>query len=321
MTLVTKQNTLVLCIFLHLLLQLAVGVKHQELDGSEVDDSEVLVHPVHVHGKSIVVLATVQSVTSTSIELITALMKLCTWFDHGKCNVIVGSEHTDRKTVECLKKKFPDDLQFQDDPPKPQGPFKVLGKSEMNEPRTWRYARIRNALMESALAKQTDYIMPVDTDGTVMLSDITYGAITTAMSERYEDEWDATAFVSVRPYYDWWAARCTVESPNCWTSSTCFIRQNFECVSEAERDSTVTFHKVASAYNGLSIYKSSTIGTCRYDGHGGFSGNGFVSGQDCEHVALNKCLTRKGTRFMLSSLRIDAPHPFLFFLGGRPKLP
>lgn len=298
----SRTMTLVLCTFLHLLLQLAVGLK------TSTDGSKVMVDPVHVHGKSIVVLATVQSVTSKWIPSVTALMKLCVWFDHGKCHVIVGSSNRDLTTVDLLQKRFPGALQFQDDPSELPAPILVLGKNQTHEPRTWKYARIRNSLLETALAKNATYIMPVDSDGTVAFTETTFGAITTAMSERYDDDWDATAFVSVTPYYDWWAARCTLESPNCWaaSSNTCFDRNYFQCVSKAERNSNVIFHKVASAYNGLSIYKSSLIGACRYDGHGAASRNNFVNGQDCEHVSLNECLTRKGKRFMLSSLRIEA---------------
>lgn len=249
------------------------------------------VKPASVHGKSVLFLGMANAINGLTHGRITKMMQICSqWLDDNMCHGVIGSASNLPQAVAQLKAAFPGKIEFQNDPP------------NLPVDRTSKYAVIRNALLETALRKNPTYFIMADLDGAVEFTEPTVGALTTAMSDKFASRWDVTGFVSVRGYYDWWAARCTSSSTNCWADkpTTCFDVSKFNCVPEAEHDSGITFHPVVSAFNGLALYKTSVIGTCRYKGYD------ENNAADCEHVALNKCINNNNGKITISSMRIDA---------------
>jgi len=247
--------------------------------------------PVHTRDKSITVIAMMGDDAKTK-AYVEDLVNVCTWFDPGQCHLILSYPASiESVVIQHLMQKHPE-LQFVQDP------------ANLPTVRTHKYGIIRNALLEKGLEQKTTYLMVADLDGVIAWNAQTLGAITNAMAN--DDKWDAVSFSSPT-YYDWWAVRCNLDSPNCMATrpQVCYDFNYFDCVKGAKMASPETFTKVASAFNGLALYKSSAVGKCRYDGHqvlGRPNEVEVLDRQDCEHVALNTCMTASGKRFMLSSM-------------------
>merc|ERR1719161_2564263 len=96
-------------------------------------------------------------------------------------------------------------------------------------------------------------------------------------------------------------------SPNCYAMGTCFQPEDFPCLAEAIQSSEETFFPVASAFNGLALYRTSAIGNCKYNGHPPLEQpqKAQTFGEDCEHVAFHNCMVRTGKKFMISSMQIE----------------
>jgi len=239
------------------------------------------------------------NVSEKTAPAIDGLMGLCHWFDPGQCHVIVGHATQDAAVTNGLQQKYQGRLEFLHDPP------------NLPSPRTWKYADIRNHLLLTGMGKNPTYLMPADLDGRVKYDDATLGGITNAIAV-YGDRWDGMAFSSTTGYYDWWALRCRLDSPNYMATDppVRFDGKHWMCHIQLNNNpdtSDIHFVPVASAFDGMALYKTNQIGACRYDGHQDPSRPNEIPGwqEDCEHVAFNNCLVKQGKKFMLSSLAIS----------------
>jgi len=291
-----------------LILQNASGLKYGSANGTGPPP------PTFIDGKSIVVMGMVDDMrkapqfanTPPAIQSVMlsleAMMGICNWFQPGNCKVkLQYGKHCKPEDVKALKNKFPETLELYPDP-----------QHGLPERRTWKYAVLRNTLLEETLVENTDYVMVADTDGLVVWDNQTFGAITNAMSPTNDEKWDAVSFMSER-YYDYWAARCTLRSHNCFAHKPLACDKKwFPCIQKAAASLPNTFSQVASAFNGLVVYKRSSFDGCNYDGHYHRLPNEdpkLIDEQECEHVPMHACMTRGGSKVMLSSTRIKLQFP------------
>merc|ERR1712216_387543 len=86
----------------------------------------------------------------------------------------------------------------------------------------------------------------------------------------------------------------------CWDEFTC-LRPLAQGADRVE---------VASAFNGIGIYKISSLGPCKYNGTN--SEPILLTADDCEHVAFHRCLRDNGKTVFISGQKLylerdDAP--------------
>eukprot|EP00931_Biecheleriopsis_adriatica_P047234 TRINITY_DN27200_c0_g2_i1.p1 TRINITY_DN27200_c0_g2~~TRINITY_DN27200_c0_g2_i1.p1 ORF type:complete len:478 (+),score=71.36 TRINITY_DN27200_c0_g2_i1:63-1436(+) len=226
------------------------------------------------------------------------------WRSHHCDTLVGGDKHASkckRMDATDLTRLFPQ-LNLVRDPP-----------HEMHKKKnaTAKMAFLRNYLLKETMKAfpEADFIINADLDGTISWNDQTRGVLLSALSPGDVEKWDGVTFMADF-YYDFWAARCTKDSWNCWGheskgKSACWDKDQYPCLSALENDKTSKmFLPVSSAFNGLAIYKKGAIGNCQYDGTN-FDKDVIMgtpgSRQDCEHVAFNKCLNAAGKKFMLNS--------------------
>ena len=174
----------------------------------------------------------------------------------------------------------------------PEFRYVSLGKlRKTHRHRVERIARCRNRYLEelenNSIYKSTDYVVMADFDG--LNTRINRDAIESCWSGR---EWSGCFANQVGHYYDIWALRHPLWSPNdCWE-----VSRFMESVGESRRVSRKrgafsrmirispdsSWIEVDSAFGGLAIYESSAIRGLRYT----FS---TVDGRGvCEHVPFNE---------------------------------
>lgn len=113
-------------------------------------------------------------------------------------------------------------------------------------------------------------------------------------------------------YYDIWALRHNVWCPNdCWQEVRAWCEAGFSreaawaCIGsrQVHIPSTAPPIEVASAFGGLSIYKTTFVRECKY---GDFQENGTVG---CEHVSLHQQIRNRGGRlFVFPALMNSTPY-------------
>jgi len=170
---------------------------------------------------------------------------------------------------------------------------------------------LRNFAMKDAIEKyrSAQHVLMTDLDGVVHWDEITLGAIANAFKPGVLEKWDALTFDSTN-YYDWWALRCSESSVNCQAMQTCG-KKDKDCVSLVRQAGPHGLLPVSSAFNGLELFKVSSLGDCMYDGsYAGDCGPAkkrhprFCS-EDCEHVTMNRCLKGNGKKVMMSGSQIN----------------
>lgn len=255
--------------------------------------------PIHVSGIRIALLGMNLKLGMHNNKSLVDLAGLCSWFDQGHCSLTMMVHEIDPSVKGELEKIVPK-LNIVVDPAEESS--RVLLDD------TQKMARLRNRMLDIVQGMHIDIWMPIDMDGVVRLTDQTFGAITTALQPSFIERWDAVAFLA-HYYYDMWALRCSIDSQNCWAVKphTCWHADYYSCVTQAAQGSYETLTEVASAFNGLALYKMDAIGECKYDGvnHAPPARAQRRMGQDCEHVNFHRCLVQSGKKMMLSSMAIE----------------
>jgi len=175
--------------------------------------------------------------------------------------------------------------------------------------RTDRIAQCRNIYVSeislNPLYEDIDYVAVVDLDG--INTEISSNAITTCW---VYDNWLAMTANQSGPYYDIWALRHNLWSPNdCWkqykflnhynnNSQDNLIHSVYSRMIRIPENSQII--KVDSAFGGLGIYVKSIFNSCTYIG---LTENGE---EICEHVYFNHCINRLGGNIYINPKLINA---------------
>ena len=179
-----------------------------------------------------------------------------------------------------------------------------LGRLSTNIPeRTKRIAICRNVYVnqinKNPKYSKIDYVAIVDLDG---VNDLLNGtAVETCWD--FGVEWDACFANQLEAYYDIWALRHDVWSPNdCWAQ----VRHLVSFGMSAEKAISISVYdrmieilpekqpiKVNSAFGGLGIYKKDLFNEIFYSGLNQY-------GQECcEHVAVHQSMVEKGAKLYI----------------------
>jgi hypothetical protein len=187
--------------------------------------------------------------------------------------------------------------------------FLSLGESNPQKLRTEKIADARNAYLDFIQNNQTlaeaDYLVVYDFNN--LNSKLNTDVIRNSLNLQ---GWDVcTANQSTR-YYDIWALRHPLWSPNdCWQQLD-FYRQNglrpdlalkaavHSRMLHIDRQSRVI--NVDSAFGGFAIYKMNVIGSARYSG---IDAEGKAI---CEHVPFHKVLKENGFKIIIDPQLINA---------------
>ena len=169
--------------------------------------------------------------------------------------------------------------------------------------RTQRIAHCRNAYLErldsSPELAAIDLVLMADFDG--INNRVDEAAIG---SSWVRDDWDVCAANPAGPYYDIWALRHPLWSPNDYKSGYRFLVEH-GIAAEAALQATVLSRMVTidprapwievdSAFGGLAIYRRSALRGLRYAGLG-------ADGQEvCEHVGVHEQIRAAGGRIFIN---------------------
>ncbi len=187
--------------------------------------------------------------------------------------------------------------------------FKSLGTLRENIPaRTERMAYVRNEylreLNENPLFKDVEYVVVCDFNN--LNSELNYAAIDSSF---HRADWDA-CFANPRgPYYDIWALRHELWSPNdCWKQLE-FMRKYKvfpeKALNAAVHSRMITIPssnewiQVKSAFGGLGIYKAKVLRNLHYRGIE-LDGSAI-----CEHVPLNLAIDALGGKLFINPALIN----------------
>ena len=247
---------------------------------------------------SFVVAGVVRDISST---LDTDLERLKTSFGPlGDLHFILIESNSSDDSVKKLSEIANEEPNFE---------FITLGKSSSEKLRTERIADARNAYLDFIQKNKTfadaDYLVVYDFNN--LNSKINTEVVTNAMNR---GDWDVcTANQSAR-YYDIWALRHPLWSPNdCWQQLD-FLKRNGLRADLALKaavhsrmlhiDKRSDAINVDSAFGGLAIYKMNVIGSARYSGRDG-EGKAI-----CEHVPFHKVLKDNGFKIIIDPQLINA---------------
>ena len=132
------------------------------------------------------------------------------------------------------------------------------------------------------------------------------------MSSFERSDWDVCTSNQKGLYYDIWALRHPIWSPNdCWEQK--YFLQKFNLTTEKsafgavfsrmiEIPSEAKWIEVDSSFGGLGIYKSDLFRNSRYVG---VTNNNLWGGQVCEHVALHKSIKSQGGSIFINPKLIN----------------
>lgn len=174
--------------------------------------------------------------------------------------------------------------------------------------RTDRLAHCRNAylaeLRDNPLYADVELVLVSDFDGvnTLLSADA-------LLSCWQRDDWDVCTANQAGPYYDIWALRHPLWSPNDWYAVHQFLRRH-GCSDEkalrlALHSRMITIApdsdwiEVDSAFSGLGVYRRAAFDGVRYEG---LDGHGA---EVCEHVALHWQMRQRGRRIFINPRLIN----------------
>jgi hypothetical protein len=172
--------------------------------------------------------------------------------------------------------------------------------------RTERLAHCRNRYLDELRDSypNVDYLVVADLDGTNSL--LTEEAV---LSCWIKAEWDVCCANQRGPYFDIWALRHSVWSPNdCWSQYNFFVQNHLpaeKALFAAMYAKMITIPEnsewieVESAFGGLAVYKRAVLNGARYIG---------VTSQKeeiCEHVIFHRMLRSKGARIFINPRLIN----------------
>jgi len=184
-----------------------------------------------------------------------------------------------------------------------------LGRlAERHPVRTDRIAVCRNAYLHRLNTAHPyvdcDFVVVADLDGVNRL--LTRQAVETCWSRT---DWDVCTANQAGPYYDIWALRHGLWSPNDFEDVKQFLRAHrvsrYRAHVSAVLARMITLDprqpwvRVDSAFGGLAIYKKEIIEPCLYRG---LLGNGEPV---CEHVPLNQEIAKRGGRIFINPAMIN----------------
>jgi len=182
--------------------------------------------------------------------------------------------------------------------------FITLGNlSDSLSKRTERIAHCRNwyleEIRENSKYLDLDYVAVIDLDN--MNDLLTDQAIQSCWDN---SDWDVCTANQLGPYYDIWALRHPVWSPNdCWDQ--CRFLERFGISHEQAKQAAVyakqivippasSWIEVDSAFGGLAIYKRAALN------QGNYSGIGEVGEEVCDHIFLHKIIRSNGGRIFIN---------------------
>ncbi len=199
--------------------------------------------------------------------------------------------------------------------------------------RTERIAFCRNIyvdeLRRNPLYCDVDYVVVADLDG--LNNALTPSSFSSCW---LRSDWDVCTANQFGPYYDIWALRHPLWSPNdCWESND-FLNEvskklsgNLEAAVFSRMiivDPAADWIEVESAFGGFAVYKKEAMMSGVYVGLN-------ASGKEvCEHVYFHEMLRRNGFRIFINPRLINAtvtehtrhfyfPHNVLLFFKGAAK--
>lgn len=188
--------------------------------------------------------------------------------------------------------------------------FKSLGRLADRMPsRPIRIAHCRNAALAEIRTNpafaDADYVIMADLDGVNLL--INADAIASCWRSHV---WDMVAANQLAPYYDVWALRHPLWSPNdCWQQYRYFTERGmaqqaalFACVYSRMLmvSPQSSWIEVESAFGGLAIYRRAVIETGQY------AGMHADGAECCEHVPFHRTLRANGARLFINPALINA---------------
>ena len=164
--------------------------------------------------------------------------------------------------------------------------------------RTARIAFCRNTYVEEInnnnLYSNIDYVVVADLDG--VNNKINSNSVNSCWETNLN--WDACFANQSAPYYDIWALRHKIWSPNDCNEQAKFLREFSSSQSASAKAAiyskmiTIPSNsnpiKVDSAFGGIGIYKKDAFKLGKY------KGQDKKENQVCEHIHFNECLTKAG---------------------------
>jgi hypothetical protein len=221
--------------------------------------------------------------------------------DAKKLDFLIIESDSDDKTLDTLETISKNSNNFR---------YVSLGNLRLKYPkRTDRIAQCRNHYL-SLISNdnnyfEVDYVVVADLDG--VNCKLTADAVNSCW---IRDDWDVCTANQAGPYYDIWALRHHLWSPNdCWDQSDFMQRLGvgyFRSVVASGYSrmiripSSAEWIKVESAFGGIAIYRKNIIISSRYVGltYGG--------AEICEHVALNLMINSFGGRIYINPKFINS---------------
>lgn len=190
--------------------------------------------------------------------------------------------------------------------------------------RTERLAYCRNRYLEelenNQMYRNAEYVLITDMDGTNEL-------LTKEGIESCQDiyNWDVCTANQAGAYYDLWALRHPLLSPNdCWKVFRFMVDElgvkSIAAKEKALKSRMFRFHKslkpfeVDSAFGGLAIYKRHSLQNARYTG---IDNNGS---EVCEHVELHRQIRENGYKIFLNPGMINCYPPTQYVKSKCKKL-
>ncbi|WNC30106.1 hypothetical protein [Thermosynechococcus sp. PKX82] len=214
--------------------------------------------------------------------------------------LIIESDSEDDTIVELLKlKQLVSNFEFIS-----------LGRLQEKIPlRTQRLAYCRNLylqkLKESPKYENIDYVMVIDLDE--VGDQLTQESISSCFER---SDWDVCCACQNGPYYDIWALRHYLWSPNdCWKSYQFLINHGssrYTALTSAVYSRMLNISKckdwieVDSAFGGCAIYKKHILLDVLY------CGTNENNEEVCEHVELHRQIKQKGGRIFINPRFINA---------------
>ena len=187
----------------------------------------------------------------------------------------------------------------------------TLGRLRDSLPsRTERIARCRNAYLDAlendSRYADIDFVAVADLDG--VNAELTPASVRSCW-EMAED-WDACFANQNGPYYDIWALRHLLWSPNdCWAQSEFLQAHGLghgKAIAASVYSRMITISRdsmpitVESAFGGLGIYRRHLFDGCQY---AGIRADG---GEICEHVVIHAEMRRKGAQLLINPRLINS---------------
>jgi glycosyltransferase involved in cell wall biosynthesis len=190
----------------------------------------------------------------------------------------------------------------------PDFSFITLGNLQERMPsRTERIAYARNVYLsefqKNSKYKACSFLLVSDLDG------ITELLKKESFINCFKDEITVHTANQAAPYFDIWALRHPLWSPNdCWAEHT-FFRSKFKWPETSLQKSILSrmitlppnteLIEVESAFGGLAVYPRKSLINAQYEG---LSGDGT---EICEHVTLNRCIKRNGYKIVVNPSLIN----------------